>query len=251
MKKLIVISVAALMALAAVGCRYDVYPSYIEAAWTAVEKIEQVHEQQFEKPGVTVQSSSDSLMVCFPSVSYPEEEICVTVEKDEKGKYSANWESIYVKFAGGEVSQIKSRAYSKAIGEKREEFQNANITVTADDVRAFGCGAEIGSSEYKAAAAAIYGEKLAECYRGSLTEDSLFYCYDIRCVGTEPNKDYPDSYDILIGFRVRDILPFSHLFGYETRFDSGAIHTDYEGWLVYWRQINVTLDNDGSLGLND
>ena len=276
MKKLIVISAAALMALAAVGCRTNedtadntpaptteavstaageptaaadtVDSAIIEAAWAAVEKIEQVHEQQFDKAKAAVQTSADSSTVRFPSVNHSDEVLCVTVEKDESGSYKANWESIYAELAEGATDDLN--ANSDAIGEKQEEFRNANITVTADDVRAFGCGAEIGSSDYKAAVAAIYGEKLAEYYRGSLTEDSPFYCYDIRCVGTELNKDHQDSYDVIIGFRVRDILPFSHLFGYGPIFDSGAIHTDYEGWLVGCTLIEVTPDSDGSFVAN-
>ena len=221
-------------------------PALIDAAWALAEKLEEVHEQQFDREAAEVQSSAYSATVCFPSVTYPDEVLFIIVEKDGEGGYNADPESVYVGLAEGSADELSHRFDPEAITEKQEEFQNARITVTADEIRSSGCSSEIGSSEYKAAAAAIYGEKLAEYYRASLDEGSPFCCYDVRFVGTEEDVVFPGGYIVLIGFRVRDILPFSYLFGYGPIFESGVLYPDYEGWLVGWTVVAVELEEDGS-----
>ncbi|MCR5807966.1 MAG: PT domain-containing protein [Clostridiales bacterium] len=225
-------------------------PAITEAAWAIAEKIEEVHGQKFDKDGATVKLSEHFAEVRFPCVTYEEEVLVVTVEKDGEGSYKADAESVYAELAEGARDRLNARFDPDATGEKQEEFRKAEITVTADEIRARGCEAEIGSDEYKAAAAAVYGEKLAEYYRGSLTEDSPFCCYDVRCVGTETNDDYEDSYNVLIGFRFRDMLLFSYLFDYGPTYEDGMLYPGYEGWLVGWTLVEVELRDDGSFVAN-
>ncbi|MGN0786284.1 MAG: hypothetical protein ACI4OB_02640 [Christensenellales bacterium] len=281
MKKLIAISLAILMVLAAVGCNTtttepttepateapmtdeptdlptatpqpDLEQDIIEAAWAFAEMIAQVHEQQFDKEGAEVKFSAEGKYanLCFTSALYPDEMLYITLERDENGNYEVNPMSCYIDRAeGASIDVTDARFGDGTIGKKSEELHNAQIVVTVDDVRASGCEAEIGSSEYKAAVAEVYGEKLAEYYRGSFTEDSLFYCFDVRCIDTEAGSTvYPEDsyYNIVIAFRVRDIRPFSYLFSLGPYFESGTFHPDYEGWLLYWTYVNIELQEDGS-----
>lgn len=285
MKKLIAISLAILMVLAAVGCNTttmgpttepttepateapmtdeptdlptatpqpDLEQDIIEAAWAFAEMIAQVHEQQFDKEGAEVKFSAEGKYanLCFASALYPDEMLYITLERDENGNYEVNPLGCYIDRAeGASIDVTDARFGDGTIEKKSEELHNAQIVVTVDDVRASGCEAEIGSSEYKAAVAEVYGEKLAEYYRGSFTEDSLFYCFDVRCIDTEAGSTvYPEDsyYNIVIAFRVRDIRPFSYLFSLGPYFESGTFHPDYEGWLLYWTYVNIELQEDGS-----
>ena len=282
MKKLFAISLAVLMVLAAVGCNTttmvpttepttepateapktdeptalptepDLEQDIIEAAWAFAEKIAQVHEQQFDKEGAEVKFSAEGKYadLCFASSLYPDEMLYITLERDENGNYEVNPMSCYIDRAeGASIDVTDARFGDGTIGKKSEELHNAQIVVTVDDVRASGCEAEIGSSEYKAAVAEVYGEKLAEYYRGSFTEDSLFYCFDVRYVEAEAGSTvYPEDsyYNIVIAFRIRDIRPFSYLFSLGPYFESGTFHPDYEGWLLYWTYVNIELQEDGS-----
>ncbi|MCI7778172.1 MAG: hypothetical protein MR530_01090, partial [Clostridiales bacterium] len=248
MKKLIAISLAVLMVLAAVGCNTttmgpttepttepateapmtdeptalptepDLEQDIIEAAWAFAELIEQVHEQQFIKEGAEVKLSVSGNFadVCFASALYPYEMLYITLILNENGNYEVSPASCYIDRAEGvSIDVTDARFGDDAIGNKSDELHNAQIVVTVDDVRAAGCEEEIGSNEYRAAVAEVYGEKLAEYYRGSFTEDSLFYCFDVRCIDTEAGSTvYPEDsyYNIVIAFRVRDIRPFSYLF---------------------------------------
>ena len=282
MKKLIAISLAVLMVLAAVGCNTttmgpttepttepateapktdeptalptepDLEQDIIEAAWAFAEKIAQVHEQQFIKEGAEVKLSVSGNFadVCFASALYPYEMLYITLILNENGNYEVSPASCYIDRAEGvSIDVTDARFGDDAIGNKSDELHNAQIVVTVDDVRAAGCEEEIGSNEYRAAVAEVYGEKLAEYYRGSFTEDSLFYCFDVRCIDTEAGSTvYPEDsyYNIVIAFRVRDIRPFSYLFSFGPYFVSGAYHPEYEGWLLYWNYVNIELQEDGS-----
>ncbi|MBO4878714.1 MAG: hypothetical protein J5544_00480, partial [Clostridia bacterium] len=218
----------------------------IEAAWPIAEKLGEVNNQQFDKAGAAVQSNTYSADVSFPSVTFPGEMLVITVEKDEYGNYKADPWSAYVEPAEWAADGLHAQYGPEVIGAKHDELANARITVTADEIRAFGCTAEIGSDEYKAAAAALYGEKLAEYYRGSLTEDTPFCCYDVRFVVTQESAIHQDSYDVVIAFRVRDILPFSYLFSYGPTYCNGTYYPGYEGWLVGSTLVHVDLAADGS-----
>lgn len=282
MKKLFAISLAVLMVLAAVGCNTttmgpttepttepateapktdeptalptepDLEQDIIEAAWAFAEKIAQVHEQQFDKEGAEVKLSVSGNFadVCFASALYPYEMLYITLILNENGNYEVSPASCYIDRAEGvSIDVTDARFGDDAIGNKSDELHNAQIVVTVDDVRAAGCEEEIGSNEYRAAVAEVYGEKLAEYYRGSFTEDSLFYCFDVRCIDTEAGSTvYPEDsyYNIVIAFRVRDIRPFSYLFSFGPYFVSGAYHPEYEGWLLYWNYVNIELQEDGS-----
>lgn len=282
MKKLFAISLAVLMVLAAVGCNTttmgpttepttepateapktdeptalptepDLEQDIIEAAWAFAEKIAQVHEQQFIKEGAEVKLSVSGNFadVCFASALYPYEMLYITLILNENGNYEVSPASCYIDRAEGvSIDVTDARFGDDAIGNKSDELHNAQIVVTVDDVRAAGCEEEIGSNEYRAAVAEVYGEKLAEYYRGSFTEDSLFYCFDVRCIDTEAGSTvYPEDsyYNIVIAFRVRDIRPFSYLFSFGPYFVSGAYHPEYEGWLLYWNYVNIELQEDGS-----
>ena len=282
MKKLFAISLAVLMVLAAVGCNTttmgpttepttepateapktdeptalptepDLEQDIIEAAWAFAELIEQVHEQQFIKEGAEVKLSVSGNFadVCFASALYPYEMLYITLILNENGNYEVSPASCYIDRAEGvSIDVTDARFGDDAIGNKSDELHNAQIVVTVDDVRAAGCEEEIGSNEYRAAVAEVYGEKLAEYYRGSFTEDSLFYCFDVRCIDTEAGSTvYPEDsyYNIVIAFRVRDIRPFSYLFSFGPYFESGTFHPDYEGWLLYWTYVNIELQEDGS-----
>lgn len=282
MKKLFAISLAVLMVLAAVGCNTttmgpttepttepateapktdeptalptepDLEQDIIEAAWAFAEMIAQVHEQQFIKEGAEVKLSVSGNFadVCFASALYPYEMLYITLILNENGNYEVSPASCYIDRAEGvSIDVTDARFGDDAIGNKSDELHNAQIVVTVDDVRAAGCEEEIGSNEYRAAVAEVYGEKLAEYYRGSFTEDSLFYCFDVRCIDTEAGSTvYPEDsyYNIVIAFRVRDIRPFSYLFSFGPYFVSGAYHPEYEGWLLYWNYVNIELQEDGS-----
>ena len=282
MKKLFAISLAVLMVLAAVGCNTttmgpttepttepateapktdeptalptepDLEQDIIEAAWAFAEMIAQVHEQQFDKEGAEVKLSVSGNFadVCFASALYPYEMLYITLILNENGNYEVSPASCYIDRAEGvSIDVTDARFGDDAIGNKSDELHNAQIVVTVDDVRAAGCEEEIGSNEYRAAVAEVYGEKLAEYYRGSFTEDSLFYCFDVRCIDTEAGSTvYPEDsyYNIVIAFRVRDIRPFSYLFSFGPYFVSGAYHPEYEGWLLYWTYVNTELQEDGS-----
>lgn len=224
-------------------------PKLIEAAWAAAEKIGEVHRQKFDKDGAEIRANAYFAEVRFPSVDYPDERLCMTVEPDPEEGYKVDWESAYFEHAEEDPDKRDARFGADEITEKQEEFRNARIEVTADEIRASGCEAEIGSDEYKLAAASVYGEKLAECYSSILGQDTPFSCYEIRCVGTEAEKEYKDGFIVSIGFRARDILPLSHLFDYPY-FDDGAVHPGYEGWLVGWTVVTVDLENDGSFVCN-
>ena len=299
MKKLIAISLAVLMVLAAVGCntttmgpttepateapmtdeptdlptatpqqdseptaeptadlptatpQQDLEQTIIETAWAFAELIEQVHEQQFIKEGAEVKLSVSGNFadVCFASDLYPYEMLYITLILNENGNYEVSPASCYIDRAEGvSIDVTDARFGDDAIGNKSDELHNAQIVVTVDDVRAAGCEEEIGSNEYRAAVAEVYGEKLAEYYRGSFTEDSLFYCFDVRFVEAQIARGIlSDShYNIIIVFRVSDIRPFSYLFSFGPYFVSGAYHPEYEGWLLYWNYVNIELQEDGS-----
>ena len=281
MKKLFAISLAVLMVLAAVGCNTttmgpttepttepateapktdeptalptepDLEQDIIEAAWAFAELIEQVHEQQFIKEGAEVKLSVSGNFadVCFASALYPYEMLYITLILNENGNYEVSPASCYIDRAEGvSIDVTDARFGDDAIGNKSDELHNAQIVVTVDDVRAAGCEEEIGSNEYRAAVAEVYGEKLAEYYRGSFTEDSLFYCFDVRFVEAQIARGIlSDShYNIIIVFRVSDIRPFSYLFSFGPYFVSGAYHPEYEGWLLYWNYVNIELQEDGS-----
>lgn len=284
MKKLFAISLAVLMVLAAVGCNTttmgpttepttepateapktdeptdlptatpqpDLEQTIIETAWAFAELIEQVHEQQFIKEGAEVKLSVSGNFadVCFASALYPYEMLYITLILNENGNYEVSPASCYIDRAEGvSIDVTDARFGDDAIGNKSDELHNAQIVVTVDDVRAAGCEEEIGSNEYRAAVAEVYGEKLAEYYRGSFTEDSLFYCFDVRFVEAQIARGIlSDShYNIIIVFRVSDIRPFSYLFSFGPYFVSGAYHPEYEGWLLYWNYVNIELQEDGS-----
>ena len=211
-----------------------------------------MHEQQFIKEGAEVKLSVSGNFadVCFASALYPYEMLYITLILNENGNYEVSPASCYIDRAEGvSIDVTDARFGDDAIGNKSDELHNAQIVVTVDDVRAAGCEEEIGSNEYRAAVAEVYGEKLAEYYRGSFTEDSLFYCFDVRCIDTEAGSTvYPEDsyYNIVIAFRVRDIRPFSYLFSLGPYFESGTFHPDYEGWLLYWTYVNIELQEDGS-----
>ena len=230
----------------------DLEQTIIETAWAFAELIEQVHEQQFIKEGAEVKLSVSGNFadVCFASALYPYEMLYITLILNENGNYEVSPASCYIDRAEGvSIDVTDARFGDDAIGNKSDELHNAQIVVTVDDVRAAGCEEEIGSNEYRAAVAEVYGEKLAEYYRGSFTEDSLFYCFDVRCIDTEAGSTvYPEDsyYNIVIAFRVRDIRPFSYLFSFGPYFVSGAYHPEYEGWLLYWNYVNIELQEDGS-----
>lgn len=284
MKKLFAISLAVLMVLVAVGCntttmgpttepttepateapmtdeptdlptatpQQDLEQTIIETAWAFAELIEQVHEQQFIKEGAEVKLSVSGNFadVCFASALYPYEMLYITLILNENGNYEVSPASCYIDRAEGvSIDVTDARFGDDAIGNKSDELHNAQIVVTVDDVRAAGCEEEIGSNEYRAAVAEVYGEKLAEYYRGSFTEDSLFYCFDVRFVEAQIARGIlSDShYNIIIVFRVSDIRPFSYLFSFGPYFVSGAYHPEYEGWLLYWNYVNIELQEDGS-----
>ena len=218
----------------------------IEAAWPIAEKLGEVNNQQFDKAGAAVQSNTYSADVSFPSVTFPGEMLVITVEKDEYGNYKADPWSAYVEPAEWAADGLHAQYGPEVIGAKHDELANARITVTADEIRASGCTAEIGSEAYMEAAAALYGEKLAEYYRGSLTEDTPFCCYDARFVFAQESAIHQDSYDVVIAFRVRDILPFSYLFSYGPTYCNGTYYPGYEGWLVGSTLVHVDLAPDGS-----
>ena len=223
----------------------------IETAWAFAELIEQVHEQQFIKEGAEVKLSVSGNFadVCFASALYPYEMLYITLILNENGNYEVSPASCYIDRAEGvSIDVTDARFGDDAIGNKSDELHNAQIVVTVDDVRAAGCEEEIGSNEYRAAVAEVYGEKLAEYYRGSFTEDSLFYCFDVRFVEAQIARGIlSDShYNIIIVFRVSDIRPFSYLFSFGPYFVSGAYHPEYEGWLLYWNYVNIELQEDGS-----
>lgn len=222
-------------------------PAIIDAAWTVAQKLEQVHLVTFDKAGAMIMAEY-SIEVRFPCVTQPDEVLIVSVEKDDEGNYKPNAESVYM--GCSDEDALSARFDKSDLEMMLVEFSNAEIKVTADDVRAFGCEAVLSSHEYMTAAVAAYGEKLATYYRERLTEDSPFCCYDVRCVGTEVNEGYDDSYNILIGFRFRDILLGSYLFDYVPLYDSGMLHPDYEGWFVGWTLVEVKLGDDGSFTHN-
>lgn len=218
----------------------------IDMAWAVAQQLGRVHQQRFNKERARIELSTGAVEVCFPSVTYPDEELWITLERDENGNYAAIPEDTYALCAS---EAFDSRLDSDLLAEKRAEFENARITVTADEIRASGCGAEVGSDEYKAAAAALYGEKLAGYYRESLSADTQFGCYETAFVGAEEG-DYEDSYYVIIGFRVRDLLPFSILFDYEPSCDRGVRHRGFEGWLTGSTLVDVELAADGSFTCN-
>ena len=229
----------------------DLEQTIIETAWAFAELIEQVHEQQFIKEGAEVKLSVSGNFadVCFASALYPYEMLYITLILNENGNYEVSPASCYIDRAEGvSIDVTDARFGDDAIGNKSDELHNAQIVVTVDDVRAAGCEEEIGSNEYRAAVAEVYGEKLAEYYRGSFTEDSLFYCFDVRFVEAQIARGIlSDShYNIIIVFRVSDIRPFSYLFSFGPYFVSGAYHPEYEGWLLYWNYVNIELQEDGS-----
>ena len=224
-------------------------PELIETAWTFAEKIEKVHEQQFNKTTAEVLINAHFTTVRFTSVTYPDEMLCITLEKDEEGQYKTIPEFTTVEASSGSVNEPDGLHIHDALIEKLEELGNTHISVTADEIRAAGCEAEIGSNEYNNAVATIYGEKLVAYYRDSLNKDSPFCCYDVRFVDSEKDTN-SNLYGVHIGFRVRDILPFFHLFDYIPCFDSGTFHPGYEGWLVGWTLLYPDYEDDGSFICN-
>ena len=289
MKKLFIISLAVLSVFAAVGCSTnnhfaeptseptqevpataaeadaptaeptsipteqadDIDPELIEAAWLIAEKLGQVHEQQFDKAGAEAALLyADTWEVHFPSVTYPDEMLFVTVKKVGEGGYSAAAESVCLKPAEGAADEVTARIGAGAVTETLEKFGSAAITVTADEIRASGCGDDIRTDGYKAAAASIYGDKLAEYYRTMLTEDSPFCCYDVRFAATEADTIGQDQYIVVIAFRVRDILPFSYLFSYVPYYCDGSLYPEHEGWMIGWTLVDIDLDADGGFTAN-
>lgn len=218
----------------------------IDMAWAVAQQLGRVHQQSFNKERARIELSTSAVEVCFPSVTYPDEELWITLERDENGNYAAIPEDTCALRAS---EAFDSRLDSDLLAEKRAEFESARITVTADEIRASGCNAAVGSDEYKAAAAALYGEKLAGYYRESLSADTQFGCYETAFVGSEEG-DYEDSYYVIIGFRVRDLLPFSILFDYEPSCDRGVRHQGFEGWLTGSTLVDVELAADGSFTCN-
>lgn len=220
-------------------------PEFIETAWVIAEKLGQVHKQQFDKARADITLSAYFAEVRFPSITFPDEVLCITAEKDTAGNYMIVPGNVYFEPAEDASDSFKKRLDSCAFEEKNAEFLSAEIRVTTDDIRSSGCKDTIGSSEYKTAAATVYGDKLAAYYRSSLSNNSPFCCYDVRCVGIEADEDYEDTYIILIGFRFRDILLNSYLFNYVPIYDDGTRHPDFEGWMVGWTLITVDPNDDG------
>lgn len=224
----------------------DAPSGLIDSAWAIAKKLGKVHDQQFDKEGAVIEPGLFSTVVRFPSVTFPGEMLVINVEKNEDGYYSADSWSVYIEPAEWAADELHAQYGPEVISAKHDELANARITVTADELRASGCGAEIGSDEYKAAAAALYGEKLAEYYRGNLTADTPFCCYDARFVCTQESVIHQDSYDVVIAFRIRDILPFSYLFSYGLNYCDMTCYPGYEGWLVGSTLVQVELAADGS-----
>lgn len=218
----------------------------IDMAWAVAQQLGRVHQQSFNKERARIELSTGAVEVCFPSVTYPDEQLWIPLERDENGNYAAIPEDTCALRAS---EAFDSRLDSDLLAEKLAEFENARITVTTDEIRASGCNAAVGSDEYKAAAAALYGEKLAGYYRESLSADTQFGCYETAFVGSEEG-DYEDSYYVIIGFRVRDLLPFSILFDYEPSCDRGVRHRGFEGWLTGSTLVDVELASDGSFTCN-
>ena len=224
---------------------------FIEEAWRLMNRIADVHVQQFDKDSAVVtRTGSDYVSVDFDSVSIPGQVYRVKMEKDERGSYRI-W-AVFTEIAENEAGE----AYRELLNEadpygKAAELRETRIVVTKADVRAYGCTAAVGTDEYREAIANCYMQKLVELYSREFDHLSPFRCYEVRGMhcGNDDDEDgaSPSSYQIVIAFRTQDPLALTYLFDLIPEIYVNTKYSlDYYGWLSAWTSVEIVPAADGS-----
>ncbi len=125
-----------------------------------------------------------------------------------------------------------------------DEFDLAEIVLTADEIRASGCTSTTGS-DYLDAVGRLYAEKIARHYTDA-PENCPMKCYEAQVLKVERSLNAENSYYVELAFRPCSIAPFYIASDYYAEIITGDDYPDHFGWIKLYGNIQLTPHEDGS-----
>ena len=122
----------------------------------------------------------------------------------------------------------------------RQKFENPRITVTPNDIAAYGC-TETEGDEYMDAVAHLMQKKWADLFR-SEPEGSVLYCYELK-EGSVSFSGAEGSFCCMA--RFSDPAAIDEFFDGQTWFDADEGSETY-GWICFAVRCKMTQQEDGS-----